>query len=488
MTRPSARTRALRHRSPIASFACVVLATCAAMLGTEQEASASGYDVARFGADYGTPAMSNTFSVYFNPAALGGTKGTTITGDIAVLGRWASYTRPYEALSPQTSDINDPNYQAANTGRANLFDVMALPYVGVNTDFGGSEYIRAGFATYLPFGGAANWDRRDYVAGTPGTRDGVQRWHNISGTIISLFNTAAIAVVIPKTHLSFGASVSGVINKVSTVRARNVDGSDDTFNKQGALVEGRSYLDASGFDIAAGFGVYYEPTEDLHFGLSYMSQPGFGEQKLSGTLRAQSGATTETNPESVNFYQSFPDVVRFGAVAQLTPKWLLRSDFSFTRWSVFNRQCVTKKGQDCAVADDGRDLSNGNVILNIPRNWNNSVSVRVGPGYKLNDMVDLFGSASIATPAVPKSTIDASTIDAFAVYATAGAHINITKNLAIAGSYNHVFFTTVNTNGQNNQSLKDHPGGDYNVSRSPSADGKYKQQVGYIDANIAYTF
>lgn len=486
MNRPFARKRSLVRRSsfrlaPLAAFAM----TAMAVMATPSEAEASGYLTARFGADYGTPAMPNTYAIYFNPAALGGTKGTTITGDLSLTLRWASYQRPYDALSPQTSDVNDANYQAANVGKANLLNLLALPFAGVNTDFG-TDWLRGGFAVYVPFGGMATWDKRDAIANTPGTVDGVSRWHNISGQILAVYNTFAVAANVGH-GLSIGASVSPIIHHVATIRARNVNGSDDTFNKQGGLEEGRSYLDATGVNLGASFGVYYEATKDLHFGLSYISQPGFGDTRINGTLRAQSGAQSETN-DKIDFIQTYPDVVRFGATAQLDEKWDIKADFEFVRWNLFKRQCIVKEGNECDVADDGKDLSNGRVILNIPRNWNNAIGLRVGPGYKLNESTELFGSLGLTTPAVPKETIDASTIDAFRIYATAGARFALTKSLALGVSYNHIYFMDVDTKGKSTQDLPDQPGGDYNVSRSPSADGKYKSQIGFVNANVAYTF
>ncbi len=486
MIRPSLRSLARRPSLPLRAAALAAL-TCAALVAAPRDAEASGYLTARFGSDYGTPAVPNTYSIYFNPAALGGTKGTTLTGDVSVLLRWASYSRPYEALSPQTSDVFSQDYQAANTGRGNLLNLLALPYLGVNTDFGGSKYLRGGFAVYVPFGGLATWDRRDPVANTPGTRDGVQRWHNISGQILAIYNTFAFAVVLPK-GLSIGASVSPVIHHVATVRARNVDGSDDTFNRGGSLVEGRSYLDATGVNLAASAGLYYEPNEDLRFGLSYISQPGFGDTKINGTLRAQSGAQTETNPEKISFIQTYPDVIRFGTQARISEKWGIKGDFEFVRWNVFKRQCVVKEGENCDVADDGRDLSGGRVILNVPRNWDNAIGLRVGPDYRLTESTELFGSLGITTPAVPKETIDASTIDAFRVYATIGARVALTKQLVLGASYNHIYFADVDTKGRSIQNIPGQTSGDYNVSRSPSADGTYKSQIGFANLNVAYTF
>lgn len=450
-----------------------------------RDARASGYLTARFGADHGTPAQPNTFAVYFNPAALGGTTGTTITGDVAVLLRYAQYTRTPDALSPSNDALlADQSYVDANTGKATLTNLLALPFFGVNTDFG-TKNLRGGWAVYVPFGGLATWDRVRGVPGSPGSTDGVQRWHNISGQILTVYNTFALAYRLHP-RFSVGASFSPVIQNVSTVRARNSNGSDDTV-VNGQLVEGRSLLNATGLNFAASAGVYYEPTDNLRLGLSYISQPGFGESRLSGSLETKLGANPQTK-QDIDFLQTWPDVIRFGADWRVDPRLVLRGDFEFVRWSAFERQCVVNPGEKCNVASDGRDLSGGRVILNVPRNWDDAFGVRVGPGYWITDKLEGFGSVGMTTPAVPKETIDSSTVDALRLYLTLGAKYEFNKHWALAGSYNHIYFFNVNTNGANDQNLAANPGGDYNASRSPSADGRYRSQIGFVNINASYTF
>ena len=478
-------------------FASTLVCALGATLLAPSDAKASGYLTARYGSDDGTPAMANTYAVYFNPAALGGTKGTTVTGDVSAVVRWASYNRTTDALSPSDPNSkNDPAYVAANTGRANLLNILALPFLGVNTDFGGSERFRAGWAVYIPFGGQADWTKRQGVPGIPGSIDGVSRWHNISGQILAIYNTFAFAVKLPA-NVSIGASVSPVVHLVKTVRARNADGSDDTVSGTN-LVEGRSLIEAHGFNIGAALGVYWEPSDRFRAGLSYTSQPGFGDTKMSGTLTTQV-TSAQPGKADVDFYQTYPDIIRLGVVAGATRKLEIRSDLEFVRWSVFEKQCVVPKGQKCNVAPDGRDLSGGQVVLNIPRNWNNTIGLRVGPAYQLNDRLQLIGSAGFATPAVPKETIDPSTIDGVQLLGAIGLRFVLNEHLAFGAAYNHIHYFTVDTKGANDQDISAHPanapktdtqpaGSDYNVSRSPSADGRYKSEVGFLNLNVAYTF
>ena len=472
-----------------ARFAGAALA--AGSLFAAGEAHASGYLTARFGADHGTPAMPNTYAVYFNPAALGGTTGTTITGDLSIALRWASYERSQEALSPSDPNLkNDPSYVSTNTGKANLLNLLALPFAGINTDFGGSRYFRGGYAIYVPFGGFATWDRTDPTGFTPGSYDRVQRWHNISGQLLAIYNTFAFAVK-PHERFSIGVSLSPVIHTVKTVRARNADGSDDTV-VNGELKEGRSLLKAHGLNFQASVGVYWEPTDDLHLGLSYASQPGFGQTKMSGELTTQLGAS-KPGTTDVDFYQSYPDIVRLGVVGRPAPKWDIRADFEYVRWSVFDKQCVVAAGRECDVDESGRAPDTSGVILNVPRNWKDAIGFRAGPSTMLTDDLEVFGSLGVTTPAVPRQTIDASTIDAFRLYMTAGGRLSVSKHLALGASYNHIHFFTVNTEGRSQQNIPDHPasapdGRFYNASRSPSADGTYRSQLGFVNLNAAYTF
>lgn len=468
------------------------------IVAAPRDAEASGYLTARFGADHGTPAMPNGYAVYFNPAALGGTKGTTITGDVGVLLRYVKYTRTVDALSPSDpAYLQDADYVKSNTGNGTLLNLLALPFVGVNTDFG-TQNLRGGYAFYIPFGGLATWDRdKNNVPGMPGSLDGPQRWHNISGQILAIYNTFALAYRFGDSGFSLGANFSPIIHNVKTVRARNVDGSDDTVHN-GTLTEGRSLVEATGFNVNAALGLYYEVNKDLHLGLSYSAPPGFySDTRMKGELRQQLGtasAEADGNGQKIDFFQTYPDILRFGGTYMFPNRKLeMRADFEYVRWSVFKRQCVVARGETCNVADDGKDLSGGKVILNIPRNWNDAIGVRVGPAYYLNERTELFGSLGMTTPAVPKTTIDASTIDAVRLYFTAGARFELSKHFAIAGSYNHIHFFNVDTKGENDQNLERFPargpgGGDYNVSRSPSADGKYRSQIGFVNVNVAYTF
>ncbi len=489
--RPTEKLPSSRSARRLLAASLPVLGFTACTLFGASDAHASGYLTARFGSDHGTPAAPNTYAIYYNPAALGGTTGTTITGDVALALRWAHYKRNDLALSPSGGArdrlLADQKYLDSNTGDANLLNLLALPYAGVNTDFGGSKYIRAGYAVYVPFGGLATWDRRPGVPGAPGTTDGVQRWHNISGQILAIYNTFAFAFRIPKAGLSFGISGSPIIHHVATVRARTGDNTDEIEDGTGALKEGRSLLDASGVNIGASAGVYWQSLDEharWKIGASYLAQPGFGETRMKGTLDGRATGGTDVK-QDIDFVQTYPHIFRLG-LGYLMPnnKVELRTDFEYVTWSTFDKQCVVLRGKDCNVDENGAQVGGApnDIVLNIPRRWKNAVGYRLGAGYFLNEKLELFGSGAFTTSAVPKETIDASTIDSFRLYGTAGARYRVSDHFAFAASYIHIFFFPVNTRDANIFDKQQNP------SNSPSADGKYTSQIGLLNLNIAYTF
>lgn len=461
-----------------------------ASLAAPSTAQASGFLGARFGADHGNPVGDNPFSVYFNPAALGAVQGTQLSLDAAVLYRVASYTRGEDALSPgamanQTGTPAYEDYKRANTGKGKVNNVLALPFAGIATDFGGSKLLHGGFAVYIPFGGLASWDRGSSFSNSaaPGGNFGPQRWFNISGSIISIYSTAALAITIPDTRLSIGFNASFAHHTLATVRARNTNGSDDT-GTANQVLEGRSLIDASGNTFSGGIGIYYEAIPNkLKLGASFTSRPAFGQMRLKGTLRTQFGTSDSTT--DIELLQTYPDVWRLGASYRASDKVELRLDGEYVTWSNFKRQCLVNAGSDakCELYDNGAELPGKNVVIQvIDRQWKDAFAVRFGVGYYLSESTELFGSALYDSSAVPDGYLDPTFIDSDKIHWVLGARQHITKKFALAGSFNHVYFFERDTTGKSEfyKRVAD--------SRQPSASGVYNQQYFYLNLNGTYTF
>lgn len=462
------------------------------------DADASGFLNARFGADHGTPVGANPFSIYFNPAAITGAKGTQLVLENTFAYRIASYDRSASALSPSSAQNRDnPTYVEANTGKATIGNFLALPFIGL-TSSDLAPNLTVGVASYVPFGGIANWGKNDaFKSGAganraPGAYDGQVRWHSISGSIITLYNTLAVAYKIPSAGLSFGINGSLVYHRLETIRARNINGSDDVVTDSGGALEGRSYLEASGVNASLAAGVMWEPNRDVRVGLSYTSRPSFGQMRLKGKLDVV--LPNVTSNYDVDVTQTYPDVIRLGGAYNVTPEIELRADVEYVRWSAFQRQCVLNRDKsgpdgsqvDCSLYDNGAsayadDLA---IIQVIPRKWRDAGSLRVGVGYALDEETELFGSVTGDTAASPDSTADATFIDSFKLIGTLGARHFFTKGFALAGSYNHVYFFERTVSGSTLYSGSSPP----RPTDSPSANGTYNQQILFLNVNGAFYF
>jgi long-chain fatty acid transport protein len=445
-------------------------------------AEASEFLNARFGSDDGNPVAQSPFAVYYNPAGIAGIKGTQLSVDGSLVYRHASYDRTASALS-KPADTRDA-YVRANTGKATLNNILTLPFLGIGSKLGTKNFA-VGYAFYVPFGGQAKWDKNDSFKNdptNPGAADGQARWSSISGSAVSLYNTIAAAVNTTDGVWSFGINASLIHTTLNTVRARNGTGDDQTLLPSGSYAEGRSLLEASGFQFGLGAGIMFMPTPELKVGLSYTARPNFGEMRLKGDLKTQLGTQPERGDSvPVDVLQTFPDVIRLGASYQVSKDLMIRGDVNYVTWSALTKQCVADRGADCNVLGDGSN-PDGKVRVNIPREWQDAYGFRLGAVYGISDTFQIFGSGAYDSSATPDKTLDATYMDAKKVIGTLGVRKQFGDKVGIAASFAHVQFFTVDTTGKGGQFQYAPP------SKSPSGDGIYKQTYDLINLNGTYSF
>lgn len=458
----------------------VVLAAAAAIVLPSVRASASGFLAARFGGEHGHPTTSNPTALYYNPAGLALATGTRLYLSGTFAYRTASYDRPSDVIDNIGTPGTPEDAVDANSGEATLANFLVSPFAAVTSDLG-IENLGVGLGFYAPFGGQSEWDKNDKYRGNdayPGAVDGPQRWWSIDGTIRALYFTAGGAYRIPDLRLSLGVGVNLVKSEVNTGRARNSNGSDDMVTDTGALQEGRSLIDASGWSLGLGAGVIWEPVENLFVGLSYQSQPGFGEQSLEGTLKTALG-TGPADEEDIELRQALPDVVRLGLRYRTLP-WEYRLFGEYVRWSVFERQCLVSAGSPaCDLAPDGAARSDG-IILNIPRDWHDSWGLRGGVSHWFSENVEVFLGAGYDGNAASDEGLDAALIDMPKVTGALGGRFALLDGvLAIQPTLTQVYYF---------ERTIENPKRFAPPSRTPDNSGVYNQSVTTLDLAVEYTF
>jgi long-chain fatty acid transport protein len=378
---------------------------------------------------------------------------------------------------------------ASNSGEATLDNFLVSPMFGFSTDLGLDLPIVIGGGFYAPFGGQAVWDSVAGDPDLPGTEDGSQRWYTIDGTIRALAYSLGVAFRLDEPRISFGLSANLYQHDVHTVRARNSTGGEELQSGDGTLSEGRSRLEVSGTNFGVGAGVLWEAMPDqLWIGLSYQSQPGFGLMELEGSLHNVFGPTDPQQPQDVLLRQELPDIIRLGGRYRPSTDLELRLFVDYTRWSVLDEQCVVNKNAADAeaacktVADGGAD---SNVILYLPRNWEDTFGARLSASYWVIARAGAHRSAAATTPTPsPTNRLEPALYDMDKVTASLGACATTSlKNVGLVVTATNVFYaerdTTERPRPPRVRASTDVP------AKQPSSTAVYNQNIFLLNANLA---
>jgi long-chain fatty acid transport protein len=491
-------------RSRFASLSLALAAAAGVLAVAPTPAGATGFLVARFGGEHGHPTTDNPTAIYYNPAGLSLLGGTRLYLDGTFAWRSFGYDRPEGAidnvLAAPSSGTGTPagGGVAANTGESSLFNVLGTPFIGLATDFGVPN-LGVGVAFYVPFGGSTVFD--DAVASDtyPGAVDGPSRWWVIEGTIRSMYLSAAVSYRFPEIGLSVGAGFNLVFSQMDTIRARNTDGTDNLVSS-GNLQEGRAYMDVSGIDVALSVGLIWQATEHLFLGVSYQSQPAFGDMNLNSgdlTLILGSGPVDDVKPVPAEFHQELPDIVRVGARYTVPRDWELRLFGEWDHWSVLESQCILDRtivGRKCSLTEPV-----GKILI-IPRKWNDGFGLRAGGSWWASDTVELYLGGGYDSNVVPDGFIDPSLYDSVKGSVAAGARFSLFDDtLLLSVSYTQIIYADRDVAPRGRVPLDPSKPDGATISdisnlgiseavRQPDAAGSYTQAIGVLDVSAEYRF
>jgi long-chain fatty acid transport protein len=462
----------------------VASALSVAVCGWQGSASAAGFATQTFGGEHGSVVETNPTALYYNPGALGFSGGSAL-GVYSALAlhsvTWTHQHAPDEVAGPMGSDLTD-------TGKASLLNVFGGASLGATTHL--TKNLTAGIGFFAPFFGISHWDKNSKFAGSttfPQAYDGVQRWFGIDGKIEVIYFSAGAAYRLGP--ISIGATGNVISSTVANFQARNIGG----FGVPDMIREGRSYFDVQGFNASFAAGLMVEALPDqVDIGVSYQSQPGFGDQKLDGDLFITPPGM-KSQHQLVTLHQQLPDIIRAGV--RVHPKsvpWEFRLYGDYTRWSVFTRQCLGEQNGPCEVDNKnfGAPLpgTTGGIVLgNNRRNWNDTFGIHLGASHWFSPGIEAFAGAGYETAAVPDSTLAPDVPDANNFTLAVGGRVALTDTLFFAASYTNIQYLDRDNN--SSSLLSADP---FDLYKYPtvegSGNGHYTQWAGVLSGNLEAIF
>lgn len=388
-----------------------------------------------------TAGVDDPSAVYYNPAALGEIKGNNVLATGTYVGLYNS--------------VENSGRNAVNKHDDNFLGSLFLNYHIPRTD------LSLGLAAYSPFGLATTYER-DF------TRFAAERTE-----LKTIYVTPAISWR-PLKVLSVGAGFSYV--HASGLFSRSLCLDPLTGCTVPVGLEGRLRItdttDAFGYNI----GMLLKPADNIKLGFSYRSRVDLRFDHANVKL---GGPFSITNTKGSIRPLALPPVVDVGLFWEFSSAWGVEFVYEYTRWSEFKDFTASFSPiptfLPLAVPVSG---------FNLPQDWKNTSTLRLGSYYKINEMWEVRGGLALEESAIPSRTLNPAIPDADKLTLNAGIGYKWNK-FSVDLGYMAVFYKTRNVT---NNELEGLPAtAPLSFAGAPGKD-KYSTFANFVNVSFGYRF
>jgi long-chain fatty acid transport protein len=346
-----------------------------------------------------TGGVNDPSAVYYNPAALSEVNGDNLLAS----GSYVNIINSVENSGRKSRNKHDDNFLAS------FFGNYHIP----GTDF------TLGIGTYAPFGLVTEYGK-----------DAFTRFAAINTELKTIYVTPALSWH-PSNYFSVGAGLSFVHASGVFSRALCLDpisGCTQPLGLEGT-VRVTDTVDAFAYNL----GFLVKPTDNLKFGFSYRSRVDLrfdnADAKFGGSF---STPTVKANVSPL----PLPPVINAGLFWQITPSWGAEFVYEYTRWSEFKNFTVT-------LSPIPIFLPLGAPIpgFQLPQDWKNTSTLRLGSYYALNKNWELRGGMAVEETPIPSKTLNPAVPGADLLTLNAGIGYKWEK-ISVDLGYMAVFYKT----------------------------------------------
>lgn len=320
-----------------------------------------------------TAGVDDPSAVYYNPAALSEVSGN----NLLVSGSTINVVSTVENGGRKVVNKHDDNFLAS------LF---------ANYHFPGTNFT-IGMGTYTPFGLATTYEQ-------PFSRFAAQR-----SELKTIFVTPALSWH-PSKYFSAGAGFSFIHSSGLFSRAVCFapPGVPDPITGatgcavQGGLLEGRIRLTDTANAFTYNVGLLAKPTDNVKIGFSYRARADLrfddADVKLGGPGFA-ANRSIKANVRPI----PLPPVIDAGVFWQINRSWGAEFVYEYVRWSEFKR---------FAAVFPPTTVFLGTPVpgFNLPENWKDTSTLRLGSYYSLNKNWEIRGGITLGETPIPNRTLN----------------------------------------------------------------------------------
>ena len=389
-----------------------------------------------------TAGVNDASAVYYNPAALSEVQGD----NLLMSGTYVNLQNSVENSGRKSTNKHDDNFLASFFG---------------NYHIPGSDFT-LGIGTYTPFGLVTEYGK-----------DAFTRFAAIDTELKTIYVTPAVSWN-PSNYFSVGAGLSFV--HASGVFSRALCLDPISFCTQPLGLEGRVRVTDTADAFAYNLGFLVTPTENLKFGFSYRSRVDLrfdnADAKFAGSFSIPT-VKADVRPLPL------PPVINVGLFWQIMPAWGAEFVYEYTRWSEF-------KNFTAIFSPASVFLPLGAPItgFQLPEDWKNTSTLRLGSYYALNKNWELRGGMALEQAPIPNKTLNPAIPDADKLTLNAGVGYKWDKFSFDLG-YMAVFYKTRRVT---NDELEGLPAtAPLFYAGAPGKD-KYQTFVNFVTFSIGYRF
>jgi len=359
-------------------------------------------------------------TIFFNPAGMARLEGNHVQSNLSYIAPKAKYDHKSTsgALGAFLNDSTDIDGGVS----------AIVPAAYAVWDY--SDDIKFGISINAPYGLSTEYGK-----------DWVGAEYNVLSEIKTI-NLAPSFSYRVNEKLSIGGNVQfqkveGTLTTTSTTNTTNTLDADDT-----------------GYGYA--IGVLYEYSDKGRIGASYRSKI---DHTLEGTLTAAAvGGVVDAQAEF-----STPASASIGIYQEISPKWTLLADISWTDWSSFEELKVTSS-------------ASGAQLSNTAYNWSDNVFVSVGANYQYNDKLQLKFGVAYDEGAANDEDRTAGIPDESRIWTSAGASYKLNKQTTFNAGYSYIKASKAD--------VSESPGG----TKASGYSGEFDSSVNILSVGVNYQF